>query len=444
MNANSLPRLVRAVACLLIAGAAPVVASTQPASPQPPKPVAPAEPQPLSLPDLIRMTAERHPRLAQVALTVEAARGRAVQAGLYPNPTVRVNGDELGDRTGTGGIWTAPSVSQEIVTAGKLRLSRAVALKEVDQASLTLIQERYRLFTEVRQNYFDLVMLDRRAEILGELVKLGEQSVQTAAKLVEAKEAPRSDLGQLEVDLERYRAELEATQQALPAAFRRLAASVGVNDLPDTPIIGSFEAPLPEYDLEQVRVYVLGIHPEIRSAQIGVERARLALRRAQVEPIPNVTLSAGYTRQNENQSDDWNVGVSVPVPVWNRNQGNVLAAQSEVGQAVQQVGLVQNDIVSRLAAAFGTYAAARKRADRYRTTIVPKARENYQLFQKAFQGGQADYLRVLLAQRSVAEANLEYVKSMGEMWRSASEVAGLMLEDEWPCTPALKGSDPAP
>ena len=382
------------------------------------------------------MTVDRHPRLAQVAWATETARGRAVQAGLYPNPTLSVTGDELGDRTGPGGIWTAPYFSQEIVTGNKLGLSKAAALKEVDQATLTVVSERYRIFTDVRQNFFEVVTLQRRAEILGELIGLAEKSVENANKLMNAKEGSELDVVQLEVDLERYRADLEATNKTLPTAHRRLVASVGVNDLPYTAVVGDLDTPLPDYDLERLRAYVLGIHPEIRSAQVGVERAQLVLKRATVEPIPNVTVGAGYVRQNQNKSDDWVIAASMPVPLWNRNQGNIFAAKAQVGEAINEVGRVENDLVNRLATSFATYAAARKRAEKYKATILPKAERSYQLSLKAYQGGQFEYLRVLQAQRAVAEVRLEYLRSLGEMWRAASEIAGLMLEDQWPLAPA--------
>ncbi|CAN5458248.1 TolC family protein [soil metagenome] len=390
----------------------------------------------VGLPELIGMTVERNPRLAQVAWATETARGRAIQAGLYPNPTLSVTGDELGDRTGPGGIWTAPYFQQEIVTGNKLGLSKAAALKEVDQATLTVVSERYRIFTDVRQNFFEVVTLQRRAEILGELIGLAEKSVENANKLLKAKEGSELDVVQLEVDLERYRADLEATNKTLPAAFRRLAASVGVNDLPYTAVVGDLDTPLPDYDLERIRVYVLGIHPELRSAQVGVERAQLVLKRATVEPIPNVTIGSGYVRQNQNQSNDWVIAASIPVPLWNKNQGNIFAAKAQVGEAVSEVGRVENDLVSRLSGSFGTYATARKRAEKYKATILPKAEQSYQLSLKAYQGGQFEYLRVLQAQRAVAEARLEYLRSLGEMWRAASEIAGLMLEDQWPLASA--------
>jgi cobalt-zinc-cadmium efflux system outer membrane protein len=388
-------------------------------------------PQPLTLADLIQLTLEWNPRLAQAALAVDAAKGRALQAGLYPNPTVKVSDEELGDRTGPGGILTAPLVSQEIVTANKLGLSRAAAVREVDQATLTLLAERYSRFTAVRQGYFDVLTLQRRTAILDELVKLAEQTVAATEKLLEAKQVARLDLLQLEIELERFRAEREATKRELPAAFRRLAANVGVAGLPDAPIVGSLELPVPNYDLEKARLYLLETHPDVRSARLGVQRAQLLLERAQVEAIPNVTVGASYIRQYENRSHDLGISVSVPVPVWNRNQGNIQAAQAQVGEAVQQVRRVENDLTERLATAFGAYASARQRAERYRTAILPKARETYQLSLKAYQGGQFEYLRVLQAQRSVAEANLEYVRSLSELWRSASEIAGLLLEENW-------------
>lgn len=394
-----------------------------------------AVPTELSLADLINMTIERNPRLAQVGWAVEAARGRAIQAGLYPNPTLNVTGDELGDRTGPGGIWTAPYFSQEIVTGNKLALSKAAALKDVDQAALRVVAERYRLFTDVRQNYYEVVTLQRRAAILGQLIELSEKSVENANKLLKAAEGSELDVVQLEVDLERYRAELESTNRSLPAAFRRLAASTGVDDLPYTKVAGDLESPLPEYELERLREYVLGIHPDLRSAQIGVEKAQLVLKRATVEPIPNITLGSGYVRQNQNKSSDWTITASMPVPLWNRNQGNIFAAKAQVGEAASEVGRVQNDLVGRLATAYTTFAAASKRAEKYKSSILPKAEQSYQLSLKAYRGGQFEYLRVLQAQRAVAEARLEYLRSLGEAWRAASEIAGLMLEDQWPNVP---------
>jgi len=391
---------------------------------------------PLELTDLIQMTVERNPKLARVQFAVDAARGKALQVGLYPNPTVDVIGDEISDVTFPGGIWAAPLVTQEIVTARKLQLNRDAALKEVDQAALSVISERYNLFSSVRQDFFELLTLQRRAEILEAVVKLAESSVDTSEKLLKAKQVARLDVVQLEVDLERYKADLTATRQQIPATYRRLVSSVGVQDLPYQPVKGTLDAPLPEYDLEKLRAYVLAIHPDIRRAQLGVDANQILLTRARVEPIPNIKLQGGYTFQGQNASHDWLIGAGVTVPLFNRNQGNIQAARANIGEAIQQVGAVENDLVYRLSNAYAGYVGNRRMAERYRERIIPRANETYQLALKAYQGGQFEYLRVLEAQRAMANTRLEYIQVLGGMWQQASIISGLMLEDDWPAAPS--------
>ncbi|HMP04284.1 MAG TPA: TolC family protein [Gemmatales bacterium] len=385
----------------------------------------------MSLPDLVRLALERHPRLAEASWAIEAARGQALQAGLYPNPVLSINGNEISDRTGPAGIWSV-FAGQEIVTGNKLRLSQAVAWRDVDQATLRVAVERFQVLTEVRQAYFEALTLQRRVEILRELVTLAEQAVENSRKLLEAKEAAELDVVQLEVDLERYRTDLEATARALPAAYRLLTAVAGAQDLTIGRLEGDLGAAVPTVDLEAARLLVLATHPELRVAEMAVERAQLVIVRAEAEPIPNVTVGAGYTYQGQNRSHDWDVGVSVPMPLWNRNQGAVLSARAQLSQAQAHVDQVRNELVHRLAGSFQAFVSAQRRSERYRSAILPKAQRTYDLSRQAYQGGQFEYLRVLEAQRGLAETRLELVRAQGEMWQAASVLAGLMLDESWP------------
>lgn len=397
-------------------------------------PAAAEEPRPagpLTVGDVIRIAVERNPRLARATFAVDAAKGRHTQAGLYPNPVLTVTGDELGDNQGPGGIITAPQVTQEIVTGSKLSLSQAVAAREVDQAALGLLTERYSVMGAVRAAFYEAYTLELRREILVELVKLSEQAVGQARAAVENKQMARIDLAPLEVELERFRADAEAVERELPAVRGRLAAVTGDPRMTVNRLAGPFDLP-PRYDLEGAKEVLLASHPEVRSAKVGVDRARAAVRRAEAEPIPNLTVTAGYIRQGQNKSNDWLLGVSAPVPVWNRNQGNIREARANLGIAIQDVARAENDVAERLTVAYRTYASARARAQRYRAQIVPRAEEAFDLAMKAFKGGQFEYLRVIQAQRAAAEARLELNRSLGEAWRAAGELSGLLLEEAWP------------
>jgi cobalt-zinc-cadmium efflux system outer membrane protein len=397
--------------------------------------------QPAVVDEFVELAVTRNPRLARATIAIDAARGRYLQAGLYPNPELAVNWDEIGDRQDGRGILTAPKLTQTIVTGKKLSLSQTVAAREVDQATLELIGERYAVVAAVRAAFYEAYTLQRRYEVLGELLKLADEAVANGKTLLEGKQIARLDMVQLEVQQQQFRAELQAVKEELPAAYRRLASVTGQNGLHVPGVVGTFDG-LPAYDLEQTRAAVLASHPDVRTARVGVDRAQAAVRRAEAEPIPNVSVYAGYIRQYENKSHDGAAGLSMPIPVWNRNQGNIRAAKAELGMAIQSVGRVENELVGRVAAAFQTYAAARRRADLYRVEILPRATETYELSMKAFQGGQFEYLRVIQAQRAVAEAKLELNKSLGDAWRSAAELSGLLLEESWPGTLATPPTGP--
>ncbi len=399
---------------------------------------------PVRVDDLVQLAVGANPRLGRATFAIDAAQGRQVQAGLYPNPTLGANWDEIGDRTGPGGILNIPRVTQEIVTAKKLSLSQAVAGREVDQAVLGLMRERYALIGSVRGAFYDLYALEKRVAALDELVGLAGEATKTGQTLLDNKQIARLDLVQLEVELARFRSQAEAARRELPGARKRLAAVVGDPRLP----IGSADGPfdvLPPYDPDRTLELVLATHPEVRSARVGVERAQAAIRRAEVEPIPNVTVTAGYVKQYENRSNDFSFGLSAPVPTWNRNQGNIRAAKAELGMAIQEVGKTENELAERVAVAHRTYAAALKLAEQYRTDILPKAEETYRLSREAFKGGQFEYLRVIQAQRVVAEARLESVRALGEAWRAAADLSALLLEEWWPGPPpAVPGPGAGP
>jgi cobalt-zinc-cadmium efflux system outer membrane protein len=396
----------------------------------------PPAPTPADVNGLVQSAVTANPRLARANALVEAARGRFVQAGLRPNPVFAFNADELGDRTGPMGLLS-PSLSQEFVLGGKLSLAQAVAAKEIDQATLDALGQRYAVAGAVRAAAYELAALRQRQQVLGEVVGIAEKSVEQATKAERAVNATltRGDVLPLELELERFKTEQESLEREIPAAERRLAALVGDARMAVGPFAAELTAPLPDYQLDSVRDAVVAYHPEVRGAAVAVERAQAAVRRAEAELIPNVTGSIGYVRQNQNQSNDLSVGVSVPLVVNNRNQGNIRAARAEVAAATLEITRVQNDLADRVATAFRTYAAAKARAERYRDVILKKADENYEFVRRQLDKGVVEYLRVLQAQRAVAEAKLEYNRAVGEAWRAAGELSGLLMEETFPAAP---------
>lgn len=396
----------------------------------------------LALDALVVLALEQNPRLAKVSFAVEAARGRAYQAGLYPNPLVALTWDELNDRTGRSGVNTLPLVTQEIVMGRKLQLSRAAAEREVEQANWDVMAERYKMLGEIRSAYFDALALQERVRLLCEIRRYGRDVTKTVRSLRDdAKQLADIDVLPVEAELFRYEADVESAQAEKAAAYKRLAALVGVNRMAIAKVAGQLgDYSLPDYDAESTPLYVLSVHPEIQMAQWGVEKAKFLVQRAKVEPIPNLTVNGGYVRQNQNRSDDYTLGVSASIPLWNKNQGNIRAAEAELCAAMQEVGRVENDLTDRVATALREFAAARKRAAKYQA-VVDRAEQAQQIATED-QRRNLSPLMVLELQRSLRQARLEQLKSLGDAWKAAATISGLTIEDQWPPAPTNPANVP--
>lgn len=396
----------------------------------------------LTLDALVALGLEQNPRLAKVTFGVEAARGRAFQAGLYPNPTVALVFDELKDKTGPSGVNQLPTITQDIVLGRKLTLSRAAAEREVEQANWGVMAERYAMLAEIRAAYFDALALQERVRLLCDIRRYGRDITKTVRSLRDdAKQLADIDVLPVEAELLRYEADVESAQAEKAAAYKQLAALLGLHRLTINKVAGHFEDfSFPEYDAQNTPMYVLSVHPEIHAAQWGVEKAKLLVRRAKAEPIPNLTVNGGYTRQNQNKSDDISVGVKASIPLWDKNQGNIRAAEAELCAAIQEVARVENDLTVRVTASLRDYAAASKRAEKYRA-VMSKA-EQAQNIANEDQRRNLSPLMVLELQRSLRQARLERLKSLGDAWKAAATISGLTIEDNWP--PAPKRSTDVP
>lgn len=393
-----------------------------------PVPDAAAEPDPLSLDDVLTIAEQSSPVLAQASAEIEMARGRAWQAGLYPNPMASGGAMQLGGRESQ--YYAA--LSQEIVTKHKLRLDRAIACQEVTQAELRFVRARFELLTQIRQVYAAALAADRRVLVLEELFRLAQKSRQTADQLVQGGEGARPDAILFEIELEKADVMLTNARIAADGARRRLAAIVGQRDLQIGPLSGDLAVSFDRLASEIAIDDYVPQNASVLVAEADVERARLAARRAEVEPFPNVTVEGGYMYQVEGIHNMAIVNLSLPLPLWDKNQGNIQAARADVGRASAGVGQAQNEVARQMAEAVSRFRAAHEQARRYEERILPRATEGVRLIQQGFDSGEFDLQRLLQAQRSLVEADLGFVGALEERWNAAAELAGLAQIEVFP------------
>ena len=422
-----------AVACVLagaVLAAPPKVSRVRPASQEAPEPVVvePAEEPKLRLDDFVSLAEANSPTLTSASAAIAAAQGIALQEGLYPNPRLdlfspQLNGDES---------QYAGQLTQEFVTKGKLRLQRQAALRDVSKAHLAYLRARFDLVTEVRRRFFTVLAGQRRVEVLTGLVGVLQKSRDIADRTHKSGFGTRTDVVLLEIELQNAEVNLQNARTQLHGERRQLAAAIGQPELVVGDVAGDLTAVLPGIFTTEASVASVMQHTNVLSAAQEIERSQIRLKRACVEPYPNVSFSAGLMLQASEPYQMGMFGVSLPIPVWNRNQGNIAAAHAEVGKAMAGFSVTQNELTKDLAGALARYRAAQQLVDRYEQRILPAAEEARKIIEAGYDQGEFDFLRVLQAQRTLVETNLGYVKAQEDRWAAAAEVANLLQLEQFP------------
>jgi cobalt-zinc-cadmium efflux system outer membrane protein len=370
-----------------------------------------------------------NPSLAEATALVRAARGQQYQVGLPPNPIAGYLGSEIGNEGQAGQEGLV--VGQEFVRGNKLALNRAVEAREVMRLEQRYAAQQQRVLTDVRIAFFNAYIAGRRVELSRSLQTVGRQSVSTADALLQAQEGRRTDLLQAEIESQRANIDLAQAENIQAAAWRQLAAVVGHAELPVQPLAADVAQVQWLCTWEESIAQLLRDSPEVAEAVAGIEKARVALARAQVEPIPNVIAEGSVQYDDATQYTIAGAQVVLPFPVWNKNQGGIAKAQADVVAARRRLEMVELRLERDLALEFQTYETALARTTTIRDEILARAQQTLDAATHAYGAGELNFLDYLTVQRTYFQANLEYLTALGELCRSVEMLRGMLLSGSY-------------
>jgi cobalt-zinc-cadmium efflux system outer membrane protein len=386
----------------------------------------------MTLSDLQRLALTNSPTLRQAAAEVEAARGAAVQAGLYPNPNVGYEGDTM-NQGATAGMQGA-YIEQTIKTAGKLKLAQAAALMDLHNAELAFRRTQVDVMTQVRQNYFAVLVALETLKVTRALSRFTEEVYRIQIDQVKGEQAAPYEPLQLRVLAVQARGALVQARNRYTAAWKQLTAALGLPGMPPTELGGRVDVHLPLYRYEEVLARVLSQHTDVLAAQNTLHKARYDLRLAQVTPIPDVDVRVMVQKDFTTPPflGATSVQIGVPVPIWDRNQGHIMQAQGNLLRAAEEAHRVRSDLVQRLAEAFEQYENNRVLLDYYRTQILP---DQVRAYRGVYERHDKDPDRVSFgdivnAQQILASTVTTYVSVLGGAWAAVVEVAGLLQTND--------------
>jgi cobalt-zinc-cadmium efflux system outer membrane protein len=390
--------------------------------------VVPEIPETLDLSALWQLALAHNPELREAAAELEAARGRRLQAGKCINPRLVFEQDTIGAAEAPEGNFKF-EVAQEFQTAGKQRLERQVAGREMDRAAAALLGRKFEVLSRVRRAYYDYLSWVATEKAGAEVIAALEQGLAGTRVRVKAGR-PATDLLRIEALLEEARVSQARNHAAREGAWRQLAAEVGVSKLPAPRKLGR-TGPVPHWHAEEVEERVHHFNSALMEAAIEVERARAAWERARVEAVPNVTVAAGYTDNRIEHAQGAIVTIEAPVPLWDCKQGLVHEARAQWARAQAALVGTEHRLSREAAAAFASYEARREQVERLSTEVLPRLEKSDALLRKGYGAGSAEvsFADVLQAEQSLASTRLALAEARRALWQAVAELQALMQLD---------------
>lgn len=400
-----------ALVSALALGCAAAAAATNP----PPALPADAAP-PIDLPAAIRLALEQ-PRLRAADHEVAASLAGIEQAGRYPNPTLEYlrEGEQAGTRT------TTIQLNQPIELGGKRQARVALAQGEAALARSELQALRQEIRAEVVAAFHGVLVAQERQALAAVLAGLAGKSVDVANRQVAAGKVSPVDATRARLAASEARTELNTATAELALARTRLGALVGRPG--DTlRLAARQDAPLPSLaplPLLQARLAQAAPLRRARSA-VAAQSAQAQVERA--ARMPDLTLSVGSQRADDVGRRQAVLGLSVPLPLFDRNSGRLVAALRRADKAREELAAAATALAADLEAAATRYEAAKAEAALLGEEVIPDARSNHALTLKGFEHGKFALLDVLDAQRTLAQAQARRWSALLAAWQAFADI----------------------
>ena len=215
--------------------------------------------------------------------------------------------------------------------------------------------------------------------------------------------------------------------------WEQLRAALALRELPLTEVAGRIDAFIPYYDYSTVLAHVLTHHTDLQVARNGIEKAVYQLKLAQVQVIPNVDVQLGVYRDLALPpfGTFWTAQFAMPIPIWDQNRGNILAAQGSLIQAQEEPHRVETVLTGNLATAYGNYRTNLEVLEYYRKYILPDQVRVYRgVFERRSVDINASFYDLIGAQQTLAASVGQYLTTLGSLWMSVVSVADLLQTDD--------------
>jgi len=385
-------------------------------------------PEQLMMASAMGLALRRNPSLAGFSAEVRARDAAALQAGLLPNPELEVGLENFGGKgalEGVDGAETTIAFSQLVELGGKRGNRKVVATLDKTLANWDCQSEKLDILAATAKAFVEVLVAQEQLALNHELLKLAEQTTRAVSEKVDAGKVSPVEKSLAQIELATARTEANKASRKLEAARRRLAGFWGSERADFARAVGKLGDISALPDEESLRTY-LDNNPDLARWATEIERSEAAFSLARSKAIPDLTLSAGVRNFQETDDNAFLVGASIPIPLFDRNQGGVSEARARIDKAQSEQRAAKVGLATDLSGIWMKLSAIYSEAIALRDEILPSAQTTYQSTEFGYREGKLDFLQMLDAQRTLFSVKRQYLLALGAYHLASIDVERLV------------------
>lgn len=379
----------------------------------------------LTLAQVQSLVAARHPVLRAAHLESQAAWSRVTQAALRPNPGVALEAENFGGKdelSGFDGAEYTAQLEQTLELGGKRGKRVRVAETGMKLTGFDLAARQLDIRAETTFRFVSLQGAQERLALGKEAAALAEEFAKAVATRVQAGKASPMEEEKARILLAQQKTGLDSAERDLHVARLRLSALWGSPSPVFDRAVGDLSAiqPVSELALLSSRS---SANPDVARWDAELEQRKAVLDQERAVRVPDVTVAGGIRRYSDTDSQAFVAGLSVPLPIFDRNQGKITESSLLLEKAKHERMAAEVEVMAALTEAYHTFSAAMTRIASLKGDVIPRSKSVFDAVQRGYVEGKFSYLDVLDARRTFFEARAEYVEALvsGQHARAAVE-----------------------
>lgn len=370
----------------------------------------------------------KNPELAAYSWEMRSREASTLQSGLIPNPELELEVENIGGSGPFGGLDVAETtiqLSQLIELGGKRSKRLELAALEEDLAGWDYESKRLDILTETTIAFVNVLAAQERLRLSEETFRLSEQFFNTVFERVKAGKVSSIEEKKSSVTLYTSKIQRDKAEHRLDAARKRLALMWGSGSSNFDSVTGTLE-PLHSIPPFEIMDSLMVQAPEISrwNAEIKQRRAAVALEKAR--RFPDLSLNGGIRKFEESGDNAFVLGLSIPIPLFDRNQGGILEAQYKLRMADEERMASYSGIRSALSEAYELLASAHTEALTLKNYVLPAAELAFEATQEGYRQGKFGFLDVLDAQRTYSNVRGQYIEALADYHKATAAVERLI------------------